>query len=154
MFQRLISFLLLLTVGYLSDAQTPTLKSSISEIHYDANVNNPLTTIELKQIKEVYGEYADKYVLDHPERLKGVKNILRNRVIIEEISDPKYSKEGELLSKVSLFTSFVKDLTRDDVFNPQTFNPLKYNFEFYSKHASAFKVDGTNYIIIIKSQYQ
>lgn len=154
MFQKLVSIILLITAGSQCVAQTASLKSSLPEIHYNSNVDQPLTEKELNQIKEVYGEFANKYVLDHPERLRSVKNILRNRIIISQLNDPKYRSEAKLLSSVSLFNSFVEDIQRDQRFDPTTFNPLKYNFEFYSKHASAFRVDGTNYIIIIKSQYQ
>ncbi|VAW36026.1 hypothetical protein MNBD_GAMMA01-1060, partial [hydrothermal vent metagenome] len=38
-------------------------------------------------------------------------------------------------------------------FNKNTFNPLKYTFDFYSRGGYMYKVDNTNYFIIIKSQY-
>ena len=66
----------------------------------------------------------------------------------------KDKKPCPKLSEVSINNGFVSDLDRDKTFNPNNFNPLKYNFEFYSQSASIYQVDNTNYYIIIKSQYQ
>ena len=150
--QIILALLLFLTVNAYS--QRSIHKNSLPEISYASNIENSLTAEELKKITEAYGEYSKKYVLDNPERLRSVKNILRNRVIIKQINSVNEQKEAPLLSTVSLFDSYVPNISRDLNFNPDTFNPLKYNFEFYSKSASMFKVDNTNYYIIIKSQYQ
>jgi hypothetical protein len=49
---------------------------------------------------------------------------------------------------------YVSDLQRDANFNPQNFNPLKYLFNFYSRGTQMYRVDNTNYFIIIESQYK
>ena len=86
--------------------------------------------------------------------LKAIKNILRNRVEILEFNRPQDQKECTLLSEVSLFNQYVPELKRDVVFNKNNFNPLKYNFSFYARGASMYKVDNTNYYILIKPQHQ
>ena len=121
---------------------------------YNENVKLPLTANERAQIIEVYGESADEYVFSNPHRLKTIKHILRNRVVVKMISDENSKKACDKLSEVSVFNGFVPDLKRDQTFNPNSFNPLKYNFEFYSRSAAMYQVDNTNYYIIIKSQYQ
>ena len=63
-------------------------------------------------------------------------------------------KPFPLLSQVKLFDAFNKNIHRDKVFNPNNFNPLKYKLSFYSRNGATYKVDNTNYYIIIKSQYQ
>ena len=121
---------------------------------YNENVNLPLTTKERNQIIEAYGESADKLVFNQPHRLKSIKHILRNRVEIRLITDEKNKKPCPKLSEVSFFNNSVTPSKTKTAFNPETFNPLNYNFEFYSRAASIYHVDGTNYYIIIKSQYQ
>ncbi|SHH31093.1 hypothetical protein [Winogradskyella jejuensis] len=120
---------------------------------YGDNLSHPLTAKERSFIDEVYGEYANKFVYENAHRLKAIKHILRNRVVIENVSSSKIEKEYTELSNVPLQTGFVSNLKRDKVFNPKTFNPLKFNFEFYGTNSVIYHVDDTNYYIVIKSQY-
>ena len=135
------------------NAQTNGQKQPLALVEYDENVNAPLTAGEKLQLKEVYGDKLQEYILSKPHRLKAIKNIFRNRVEIIELSDPKDQKDCELLSEVSLFNYYVKDLKRELVFNKNTFNPFKYNFNFYSRGSHMYRVDNTNYFILIKSQH-
>ncbi|MDN3493979.1 hypothetical protein [Winogradskyella bathintestinalis] len=121
---------------------------------FNNNVKIPLTSKERSQIIEVYGEYADKYVFNNDQRLRSIKHILRNRVEIKLITDKNNRKACTKLSEVTILDGFVSELERDETFNPNNFNPLKYNFEFHSRAAAMYQVDGTNYYITIKSQYQ
>jgi hypothetical protein len=129
-------------------------KNPLPLAKYNDNVNMPLTVKERNQIIEVYGESANKFVFSNPHRLKSIKHILRNRVVIKIITDEKNKKPCPKLSEVSVFDGFVRDLRRDETFSPNSFNPLKYNFQFYSRGAAMYEVDSTNYFIIIKSQHQ
>lgn len=135
------------------DAQSKSYKQPLTIVKYNDNVNLPLTSKELSQIQEVYADKTNEYVLSKPQRLKDVKNILRNRVQIVNIPNIHDQKPCKLLSEVSLFDAYVDNLERDVFFNKNTFNPLKYTFDFYSRGGYMYKVDNTNYFIIIKSQY-
>jgi hypothetical protein len=121
---------------------------------YNDNVNLPLTANERAQITEAYGKSADKLVFNNPHRLKSIKHILRNRVEIKLIIDQSNTKPCPKLSEVSFFDGSSSGTKKEEPFNPNNFNPLKYNFDFYSRAASMYQVDQTNYYIIIKSQYQ
>ncbi|MBT8272852.1 MAG: hypothetical protein KJO77_03530 [Bacteroidia bacterium] len=145
----LLIFLLALNVN----AQDQNNKQPLPLVNYNQNVDAPLKMAERQKLEEVYGDKLHQYVLSKPQRLKSIKNILRNRVEIREISNPQDQKDCELLSEVSLFDYYVPNLKRDAVFNANNFNPLKYNFEFYSRGAHMYRVDNTNYFIIIKSQH-
>ena len=149
----LLLFLSLGLLCQLSFAQTTPKPAPLAIVNYDDNVKAPLSQKELSQIKEVYAEYTDQYVLEKPQRLKDIKNILRNRVEIKLITNSKEVKPCPLLSQVTLFNNYNKALKRDVGFNPQSFNPLKYNFKFYGLETAMYKVDNTNYYIIIKSQH-
>ncbi len=135
-------------------SQTNRLQKNQKTVTYNANVDKPLTASEMAMINEVYGSTANKNILTKPQRLKDIKNILRNRVEIKEISNPSDQKKCTLLSEVPLMDYYVYDLERDTTFNPNTFNPLKYLFNFYAYGSHMYRVDNTNYFIIIKSQHQ
>ena len=135
-------------------AQSYITKQPARVVSYNENVNQPLSFEELSFIKEVYGDYAQRDILNRPQRLKDVKNILRNRLEIVNIPNPNNQKLCKLLSEVPLFDAYVDNLKRDVVFNKNTFNPLKYVFDFYSRGGAIYRVDNTNYFIKIKSQYQ
>lgn len=101
-------------------------------------------------ILEAYGNRADELVFDRPSRLKTLKNLFENSFIFVEngpgIEVPDYFPE---LSSISLVTRYNSSVTAG-TFNPLTFNPFKYDFNFYSKERQFFHVDGTNYFIIIE----
>ena len=145
----LLIFLLALNVN----AQDQNNQQPLPLVNYNQNVEAPLKMAERQLLEEVYGDKLQEYVLSKPQRLKAIKDILRNRVEIKEISNPRDQKDCELLSEVSLFDYYVQDLKRDAVFNKNSFNPLKYNFEFYSRGTHMYRVDNTNYFIVIKSQH-
>lgn len=150
---KLLSFVVFLSVSLLNNAQEDNL-SEVTPITYKDNIKKPLNSEELLMITEVYGVFVQQYVLDKPEKLKSVKNILRNRVKIYEENIKDLSALNKL-SQVALFDAFNNKLQRDIFFSPNTFNPLKYDFNYNSRDKSkSYRVDNTNYVIIIYSQYQ
>ncbi len=152
--KKLLTILVVLLLPMSVFGQQTKQKQPLPLAKFNDNVKLPLSSKERAQITEVYGEHAEKYVFSKPFQLKSMKQLLRNRVVIKQITNENERKVCPKLSEIPLFTSFVPDLKRDTEFNPNTFNPLKYNFEFHSINASMYQVDGTNYYIIIKSQYQ
>ncbi len=152
--KKLLTILVVIMMPIVVFGQQKIKKQPIPLAKYDDNVNLPLTAEERAQIIEVYGEFANKYVFSNENRLKSIKHILRNRVVFKKITDTNEMKECPLLSEVSLFNKYVPTLKRDEVVDPENFNPLKYNFQFYTTEASMVKVDNTDYYIIIKSQHE
>ena len=125
----------------------------LTVVQFDANVSTPFSANEMLQLTEVYGASLDKEILSRPNRVLSMKNLLRNRIVIENRPDSKDQKKCPLLSEVPLFDAFVPTLQRDLGFNPQKFNPLKYSFSFYSRGEHMYRVDGTDYFILVKSQH-
>ena len=134
------------------DAQNSTKQKPLSHVNYNDNVDAPLTTQERQMLEDVYGDMLEQDVLSRPQRLKDIKHILRNRIEIIKFQNKDLSSFRKL-SEVPLFNIYNKSLTRDAFFNEATFNPLKYQFDFYSRHSSTFRVDNTDYLIIIKPQH-
>lgn len=102
------------------------------------------------RIVEVYGDQLETLVLNDKDRMNGLNDFLQKRVkiIYEEFnSGEKYTK----LSEVKLFNSYNNELVRDEVFEPNTFNALKYDFPIFSGkyEVRKYRVDNTNYIIKI-----
>ena len=128
-------------------------KSPVPHINYNDNINLPLTPKERIFIEEVYGEYTNQYIYDNPNRLKEIKNILRNRVFIEEYANKDLSSLKKL-SEISLLNSFNNKLNRDYNIDVENFNPLKYNFNFYSiDNIKYYRIDNTQYLITIMPQH-
>ena len=150
---KLLNFVVLFSISLLINAQENNL-SEVTPITYKDNIKTPLNSEELLMITEVYGDFAQQYVFDKSEKLKSVKNILRNRVKIYE-ENIKDLIGLNKLSQVALFDVFNNNLKRDIIFNPNTFNPLKYDFNYNSRDKSKrYRVDNTNYVIVVYSQYQ
>ena len=150
---KILSFVVFFSVSLLINAQENNL-TKVTPITYKDNINIPLNNHELLMINEVYDEYAQQFILDNPNKLKSIKNTLRNRVRIyeEKIKDLSNLQK---LSQVPLFKTFNDKLERHIVFNPNTFNPLKYDFNYNSRDKTkSYRVDNTNYIIVIYSQYK
>lgn len=150
---KFLTIFILLLLPFCSSGQEKGNKIPLKVIEFKDNVDLPLTAKERRQIDEVYGPYAEKYIYNNAFRLKSIKDILRNRVVIELITNKRDQKNCQKLSEIPVFNSFVPDLERDKTFDPQNFNPLKFNFAFHSKGSTIYQVDNTNYFITIESQY-
>ena len=120
-------------------------------VDYPDNIRLPFTNLEIQKLKYIYGDQLKKYVLDKPSRVKDIKHILRNRVVIqnEEVKD---ISNYPLLSTISVFDVFNNSI-QFPLFNKDNFNPLIYNFNFNSKTRLIYRVDNTNYLIVIKSKF-
>lgn len=116
------------------------------------NINSPFTAKELSMLKEVYQDKLEHYVLSRPARVKDFKHLLRNRLLVTKLPHYNAKSKVTLLSKVSLQNNYNPDLKRDQAFDINTFNPLKYNLEFFKVGSVIYKIDNTEYYIVIKAQ--
>jgi len=116
--------------------------------HYPSNVDLPFSKSELKKLEEAYGQNLNDQILDRPIRVKDIKDILRNRVNIyqENIKD---ISTIPLLSNIPTFDIYNHNLNRP-IFNRNDFNPLLYNFNFFLKTKQIYRVDNTNFLVVIK----
>ena len=103
------------------------------------------------KIQEVYGVKTQEMVANDPERLALLTDLLDNRIkIIESVMDS--NEKYPLLSQVAIVNKYNSSLTRDVVFDPLTFNPLKYDLNILPKTPAVYRVDNTNYLIVIQPQ--
>ena len=114
---------------------------------YPSNVELPLSHDERIKLDNAYGSELKNQILDRPIRVKDIKDILRNRIDIyqENIKDVSTIP---LLSNVPIFNIYNHKLNRP-VFNRNNFNPLLYNFNFFLKSKQIYRVDNTNFLVVI-----
>ena len=58
----------------------------------------------------------------------------------------------KLLSEVPMYNLYNPGLSRDSGFDPDRFNPFKYQFDFYAAKKLIYRIDGTEYLIVIAPQ--
>ncbi|WP_439152035.1 hypothetical protein [Winogradskyella sp.] len=123
-------------------------------ISFPDNVDAPLSKKEKAMIDEVYQSNANELVYQNANFLKDIKHLLRNRITIYKDTNPKTQKHSKLLSEVPLFNEYNSDLQRDSTFDFNSFNPLKYKLDFFTKGTYVYRIDNTDYFIQITSQYR
>ena len=149
---RVVLTLFLTSLSFNGFAQSEVNPRVVKVVSYNDNVKQALTTQEMDFLVETYGDKLEENILSRPERLKDVKDILRNRVKIELASNNEKSAYMPLLSTVPLFKNYNSKLERDVYFDKNTFNPLKYQFHFHGFGTSMYRIDNTKYVVIIKPQ--
>ena len=100
-------------------------------------------------IDEVYGQYAEELVYN-TNKYRLIKDLIRNRIEYKQQSEMP-GKNFKKLSDVPLINKYNPNLKRDLSFNPNEFNPLKYQMDFFNRYGAVYRVDNTNYLIVIKS---
>ena len=99
------------------------------------------------RIKEVYGAYLSE-LIKKPIVLQTITDIVQKRT--EILIEPYFPQEKiAKLSDYPLFNVYNTELTRDIEINPYTFNVLKYDLPFFPKSPTKYRIDGTDYIIVI-----
>jgi hypothetical protein len=118
-------------------------KLSCSKIHaQEVTANVARVDYFIDEIYRDCPEYRDTFYVER------AKDCL-SRTIYHRVDKAKYP-ECPLLSSVSKKNKCNQDMTYNDLFDPFTFNPLKYNFKYFTSGTSYYRVDGTDYIIEIR----
>ena len=115
------------------------------------NINSTIAQQVNSKIQEVYGDKTQQIMKNEPERIIALNDLLDNRikiVVSPVVGEDKYTK----LSSVELLNKYNLNLKRDEGFDPNNFNALKYNMNFFNSQAVVYRVDNTDYIIVIKPQ--
>jgi len=104
------------------------------------------------RIQEVYGAKAQEFASQNPDWLKSLTDFIQNRVTISQIAEDPVHDKYPKLSELKLINKYNPDLQRDMVFDPAHFNPLKYDFVFSAKTKQVYRVDHTDYVIVVEPQ--
>jgi hypothetical protein len=103
------------------------------------------------RIAEVFGNQLTTLVLNDKDRRKGLEDILNIRTKINEVKFTPGEKIPKL-SSMPLFNKYNPNLKRDEVFDAATFNVLKYNLHFFAQYTQMYRIDNTDYVIVILPQ--
>lgn len=103
-------------------------------------------------IKELYGDQAQKLVFSNQQRYQTLKKLIVERMQIVKQADVQ-GKNYPKLSEAGMLTMYNKNIKRDNSFDKSTFNPLKYNLEFFDASGTrVYRIDNTEYLLIIQPQ--
>jgi hypothetical protein len=135
-------FILIFVFSFYLTAFSQEKKTNSWITEYPKNIALPLTNLEIKKINAAFEDelYLNR-IYSSKSLITDIKDILRNRVSIE-LENIKDISHLPLLSSLNF-----KVKTKFDLRN---FNPLLYDFDFQSKTQKMFRVDDTNYVIIVK----
>ena len=84
-------------------------------------------------------------------RYEVYRDLLANRMAVALLPSDKVSTI-QSTNDVVLINELNPELTYDKGFDPQTFNPFKYNLNFSPQSSVAYRIGSSDYVIIIISE--
>lgn len=115
--------------------------------------NNHLSAQQTNaKIQEVFADKTQDLVMNDPIRLSFLTDLIENRVKVIEMPVNGGKEVYIKLSTIPLVNKYNTTLARDITIDPTNFNPLKYDLNFSSKKTEVYRIDNTNYIIVIQPQ--
>jgi hypothetical protein len=129
-------------------------QNSKKTLRYNSQINieKPFTKQEKAFIVEAYSQDFFVSLTNKPGLTYRFKDILRNRVNVYQIVYKEKLSVFPNLSDIPIFKAYNSNLLRDVSYNKNTFNILKYNFNFDSKESYRVRIDNTNYIVSLMPQ--
>ena len=121
-------------------------------IELPSEVSAPLTNSERLQLLEVFGDSFSSLVMENPTQLQNLKFLMRSRIKIITTSKKDLSKIAKL-SDLELFDAYNKNLQRPKTFDPSNFNPLIYQFQWYSPTQQIYHINNTDLLLQIIPQH-
>lgn len=111
---------------------------------FKKNIDLPLTQSEIDKIIFAYGSEKLQSIISVNALKKYYKNILRNRVKI-------YVKKYYFDENIPKLSSVGPNLDVN-IINSEKFNPLLYDFPFFSKKPHYYRVGQTDFLVVINPQ--
>ncbi len=99
------------------------------------------------KIEEVYGPTNGEFFKNNPDLIQFFNNLLENRIHYSH-SPIEPNEKYEKLTNIPLNNKYNPNIQRDVVFDPNTFNPLKYQLNFYSRFTQIYRIDNENLLMI------
>ncbi len=127
-------------------------QKSVGVVEFPSEVSAPLTNAERLQLLEVFGDSFNRLVLENPTQLQNLKFLIRSRIKIIS-TDKDDLSEVPKLSDLELFNQYNKDLQKPKSFDPSNFNPLIYQFQWYSPTQQIYHINNTDLLLQIIPQH-
>lgn len=116
---------------------------------FGQNITQQLTQEEIaNRVAYVHGS---DFVMNNPTLVTALGKLMTDRIEYRVTSQDQNEKYP-LLSSMPLAskTNAAIQGANFQNFNVNTFNPLVYNLEFFSDKTQVFRIDNTDYILIVK----
>lgn len=145
---KIVVFCILLFIGGLvSYGQNRVDNFTLKTLHKNAiKVKNTPKQIK-RHINEVFIHHANELVYQNPTRYSAIQSFFQRYFILEKA--PVTDEKIPSLSEIPLNNKYNSILQRESVFNALEFNPLKYQLDFFSNTKKMYRIDNTNFVIII-----
>ncbi|RQO30765.1 hypothetical protein DBR32_08540 [Taibaiella sp. KBW10] len=114
-----------------------------------AQAQSSNSTINPK-IAAVYGSSLNSILAQDPQRLALLNQLLNERIQIMDLDAATAMDKFPALNNQPLFNKYVPGLSAETVYNPNTFNPLKYDLPFFNYGDVGFWINGTNKVLLIR----
>lgn len=97
--------------------------------------------------------YGNDFVLNYPALVTTYGKLMTDRIEYQ-FSVQDDTEKFPLLSSFSLITKNNPEVSAVNpaTFSLETFNPLTYDFGFFRDKTLVVRIDGTNYLMIVKPQ--
>ncbi|NQX78411.1 hypothetical protein [Gilvibacter sp.] len=105
-------------------------------------------------VTQVYTGSGADYIKPDTRRYVYMKELFEKRISYVKSDAEKLDLDSnlKLLSEVPMYNLYNPGLSRDSGFDPDRFNPFKYQFDFYAAKKLIYRIDGTEYLIVIAPQ--
>jgi hypothetical protein len=118
---------------------------------YGQTITQQLTPEQIaSRVAYVYG---NDFVSSYPALVTAYGKLMNNRIEYQ-VSVQDQNEKYPLLSSFSLITKNNPAVAAVNpaTFSVETFNPLTYDFGFFRDKTLVVRIDGTNYLMIVKPQ--
>ena len=136
--------LFLIFILFYFDAYSQISNNNSWIFKFEKNIEKQFSQSEIDKIVNAYGAEKLQTIISEKALEKFYKNILRNRVKIytkkyyPDENIPKLSSKGPKLN--------------ENMINSEKFNPLLYDFPFYSKKSHYYRVSQTDFLVVVNPQ--
>jgi hypothetical protein len=128
---------------YLLSALAISLGSTIYAQSNSANQVDP-------RIAEVYGNSLSQILAHDNQRLTVLNQLLKERIQIVDQDSASAKEKFPALYAQPIFNKYVPSLTVDAAYNAASFNPLKYDLDFFQWGDRGYWINGTNKVLFIQ----
>ena len=128
----------------ISYGQVPNTTEMINQSeHLKLNVSN-----FDQYVNEVFLEEIQYVHLNNSRHYNRLLDLIQNRIYVVYVAyDPLEKYENTL--DIPLSNTHNTTLNHDTVFDKDTFNPFKYDLNFFSKYTKIYRIAQTNYVLTI-----
>ena len=100
-------------------------------------------------IAEVFQDETAYVHLNNSRHYNRLLDLIQNRIYVSFLQYDSQEKY-ENTSTLPLLNSHNTALKYDTVFDKDTFNPFKYDLNFFSKYTKIYRIAQTNYVLTIR----